>query len=115
MVIPGLMVGWIVWIIYHGIFGSIVSRSWLPDTIQDIALDWFPSLLMGMVGGAVAMTITARIFKRSEYGAVAYASGAVWLTLVAAFIIWNGFPDESIGLVATAIGIMAGFHGGRPN
>ncbi|MBF0383269.1 MAG: hypothetical protein HQL69_19775 [Magnetococcales bacterium] len=124
LVIPGTVIGGVVKTIYHAVFSAIISvarQSWYPDFIQSIfnvidsiALQYFPSLLHGIIGGAFAIIVTRKLFKHSNYEAVYFATAFSWAVL--GIFIWTslttmkGIPNDSISFVAQIIGTTVGLQ-----
>ena len=65
LVVPGFIVGGVVAMLYKSFLGSlgIGGNHWIffLEWIDKIVLAWFPSLLHGMVGGALAIAIAIAI------------------------------------------------------
>jgi hypothetical protein len=124
MVIPGTLIGGVVKAIYYSILSTILSaahQSWYPDFIQSIykvidslALQYFPSLLQGLIGGAIAMAVTIKFFKDSNHELVFYATAFSWSVL--AIFIWTsltamkGIPEDSISFISQTIGLVVGLN-----
>lgn len=116
MVVPGTAIGGLVRMIYVYFFHFFISG--LPSIFHDIALQWFPSLLHGLVGGAFAMAITAKILKRSNHKTVTYVTAIAWIAVM--LIAWSmlatieAVPDDTISLVAQMVGLSFGLSAGCP-
>ncbi len=90
--VPSLIVGGLFTWFYKGFLKyMLVTLSWLPfyDIIETVSLNWFGGLLHGAITAAVAVSISAAIFKKANHQTVSHALSAVLLTLVIGAITLN--------------------------
>ncbi|MEO3432517.1 hypothetical protein [Inquilinus sp. CAU 1745] len=117
LVLPGLAIGSLFVAVYRFLLYGYVSASWIPH-LEEVAMQWFPNLLHGAVGGWIAIAITAKLFKQSNLEIVAYASAAAWIATMLAisgmgFALGAAFDLTFIALIAQLLGIALGLYTGR--
>ncbi len=112
MLVPGSVVGWIAAVIYRFMLSGILSSSFLPEFIKTVGLQWFPSLVFGMVTGAVALALTMRLIKNAEPRIIAFAIATAWisLTLFASWIVVAVYdlPFDAVAGTAHTLGLVFG-------
>ena len=111
LVIPGTIVGGVLMIAYQWFLSAILESSAWPAIVDNLALLWFPSLLHGMIAGAIAILLTKRLFSQANLDAVSYSAAAVYITLGGVLFFGfhaAGLQEDTISLFAQVTGIVVG-------
>lgn len=116
LLFPGLLLGGIAaWIYFNFLFPSLDGNlfNWITaGWFKTITMAIFPNVLHGGIGGAVAMYVTSRLLKFSNYEIVAYSVSTI-VVLVGAFGLFAGFMNSRLGLghvelVSQVVGMLGG-------
>lgn len=118
LTVPAFVVGFALAWVYSWILFSYIGHDTILDwigvgIINDILMVWFPSLLQGIVGGALAMFITMRLFKKMRTDIVAYSVATLYVFLAVLEGVFRVATDtylefQTVHLISSTIGLVVG-------
>jgi hypothetical protein len=112
MVVIGLIPAAIAVFVYSAFFIPFVgSSSWLPY-VDEIAKNWFPELLRGIIAGFVAISATGYLFSHFNEQAVRLSAMMFWTAVIIVILVLSlairGITPDIVGPVALIIGLGVG-------